>query len=90
MARGLKVTLIVSLVLNVGLAVGFLAYRNFVQSHVAAGAVSMAQGEARLLRGILADLESNDPQRTEALKERLKQYISNAETAASAFQQAAR
>ena len=89
MARGLKVTLVVSLVLNVGLAVGFMAYRNFVRSHVATGAVSMAQGEARLLKGILADLESNDPQKTEALQERLKQYIANAETAASAFQQAA-
>jgi hypothetical protein len=89
MAKGLNVTLAVSLLLNVGLVVGFLSYRNFVRSHVTEGAISMAQGEASLLRSILADLESNDPQKTEALKERLKQHISTAETAASAFHQAA-
>jgi hypothetical protein len=89
MGRGLKIALVVSLLLNVALVVGFLSYRSSVASHTTQGAVSMAAGEASLLKSILADLESDDPQKLEALKERLKVQIATAETAARQFQQAA-
>ncbi len=88
MERRLKLALAISLLVNVVLIVGFFSYKSFVASHTTKGAVSMAEGEARLLQSMLADLESNDPERLEALKEQLKVRISTAQTAALQFQQA--
>jgi len=88
MAKRLKIALALSLLLNVGLAVGFLCFRSYVGSQMFETAAMTAEAEGRLLESILADIESDDPDRIEALKEKLRVSIDNAEQAGSLWRQA--
>ena len=88
MARGLKISLAVSLLLNVGLAVGFLSFRSYVGSQTSKLVVGMAEAEASMFRSMLSDLESGDAERIAAVKERLKMSIENANTVSSMSRQA--
>lgn len=88
MAKGLKVALVLSLLLNVGLAGGFLGFKSYVGSQMFKMAAMTAEAEGRLLQSVLADIESDDPETIEALKEKLTLSIENANTAASIWRQA--
>lgn len=88
MAKKMKVALVLSLLLNVGLAVGFLCFKSYVGSQTFKMAAMTAEAEGRLLQGILADIESDDPERLEALKQKLTLSIENSRKAASTWRQA--
>ena len=90
MAKRLKVALVLSLLLNVGLAVGFLCFKSYVGSQMFKMAAMTAEAEGRLLQSILADVESDDPDRIEALKQKLRVSIENANKAGSVWRQAAK
>ncbi|MHC4265388.1 MAG: hypothetical protein ACYSUK_05575 [Planctomycetota bacterium] len=79
MTKGLKVVLIVSLLLNVGLIIGFVSFRNFVKSQIFKETVMTIQAEEKLLKNILSELESDDPANITALKERLRKNIEQAQ-----------
>lgn len=89
MARGLKIALAVSLLLNVGLAVGFVSFRSYVASQSSKLVEGMAEAEASIFRSMLSDLESGDAERIAAVQERLKMFIENANTVRSMSRQAA-
>ena len=73
MNKTLKAILIVSLVLNVVLVVGCLWFRDFVGSKSAEAWSLLADSYAQL--SILADLESGDPNRMDALEEKLRASV---------------
>ncbi|MHC5075072.1 MAG: hypothetical protein ACYTFM_01390 [Planctomycetota bacterium] len=79
MTKGIKVVLVVSLLMNVGLIVGFVSFRSFAKSEMFKLAVMTIQAEESLLKNILSELESEDPAKITALKERLRKYIERAE-----------
>ena len=89
MVKGLKIGLAASLLLNVGLIVGFLSFREYVGSHSKKAVVSAAQAEQAMLQNILSELESNDPARIAALKERLQTQIEAGNEAIAMWQQIA-
>ena len=75
MARRLKIALALSLLLNVGLVVGFLGYASYVGNQMKEAVATSARSETRLLESVLADLESDDSERIESLKEKLRASI---------------
>ncbi len=89
MVKGLKIGLAVSLVLNAALIIGFWSFREYVGSHSEKATVSIAQAEQAMLKDILSELESNDPARIAALKERLKTQIEAGRVAIAMWQQIA-
>ncbi len=90
MAKSMKVTLALSLLFNVGLVVGFLCYRSYVGTQMFEGAAMTTEAEGRLLQSILSDIESDDPERIETLKDKLRVSVENADKAASLWRQAAK
>jgi len=89
MAKGLKVALLVSLLLNAALIVGFLFFRNYVRTEMFKLVATTAQSKVNLLENILSDLDPNDPVKITALKERLHKNIQRSQTTADIWQQAA-
>ena len=75
MTKTLKAILIVSLLLNITLAVGFVWFRSFVGTKLVDGWVMAAEAEQHQLQSILADLESGDPNKIDALEDRLREQI---------------
>ncbi len=89
MAKGLKIAFALSLFLNIGLIAGFLYYRSYTRRQMFEGVAMSAEAEGRLLQSILSDIESGDPARMEALTEKLKASIDNADKAVALWRQAA-
>lgn len=89
MTKGIKVVLIVSLLLNVGLIIGFGSYKSYVKSQNFKLAAINAQAEASILKNVLSELESDDPAKITALKERLRKDIEKAQKSKTIWQQAA-
>lgn len=89
MTKAIKIVLIVSLLLNAGLIIGFVSYKSYVKSQTFKLAALTAEAEANLLKNVLSDLESDDPAKLTALKERLRKDIENAEKTKAIWQQAA-
>jgi hypothetical protein len=79
MTKGIKVVLIASLLLNVGLIIGFVSFRSFAKSEMFKLVVMTIQAEESLLKNILSELESDDPAKITALKERLRKHIEQAQ-----------
>lgn len=90
MAKGLRTGLASSLLLNVGLVVGFLGYhRSYVGNQMKEAMTLSARSETSLLQRVLADIESGDPERVESLKEKLKASIEMSNKALEMMQKAA-
>ncbi len=89
MTKGIKAVLIVSLLLNVGLIIGFWSYKSYVKSQNFKLAAINAQAVASILKNVLSELESDDPAKITVLKERLRKNIEKAQTAKVVWQQAA-
>jgi uncharacterized protein YneF (UPF0154 family) len=89
MAKGFKAILIVSLLLNVGLIIGFWSYKNYVRTQNFKLAAINAQSETNLLKNILSDIGSADPARITALKEKLNKYIEQGQKNSAMWQKAA-
>jgi len=89
MTKGIKAVLIISLLLNVGLIIGFWSYRSYVKSQNFKLAAINAQAEASILKNVLSELESDDPAKITVLKERLRKNIEKVQTAKVTWQQAA-
>lgn len=89
MAKGLKIILIVSLLLNVGLIIGFWSYKNYVTSEYFKLAALTAQAETNLLESILSEIKSDDPAEITALKEKLHNYIEQSRRNSAMWQKAA-
>jgi hypothetical protein len=70
-AKWLKTALVTSLLLNVCLVAGFVFFRKYMRDTHFELIATVYEGETRMLEDILSDLESNDPARISALKERL-------------------
>ena len=90
MKKGIKIVLIVSLLLNVGLIIGFVSYTSYMKEHTFRFAALSAEAEAKVLKNILSDLDSDDPAKITALKERLRKDIEKAKKASINMQQAAK
>jgi hypothetical protein len=75
MTKGIKIALIVSIILNACLIIGFIYYRNFVKYKSYKQAAMTSQIELKLLETISSELESNDPDKITALKEWLQKNI---------------
>lgn len=82
MSKWLKIMFIVSVALNVALIVGVFWARSYIRSRDFELAALTAEAEARSAKMTLAELDSDDPVRIEALKQRLKQNIEQGEKAA--------
>ena len=89
MAKMIKLTLIVSLLLNAGLIVGFGVYKSYATSQNLKCVALAAQSETKLLEGIFSDLESGDPAKITALKERLRKHVEIAQKNTAIWQQIA-
>jgi len=89
MAKGIKIILIISLLLNVGLIIGFGSYKSYVKSQIFKLAAINAQAEASVLKNVLSELESDDPVKITALKERLRKDIEKAQKSKEIWQRAA-
>ena len=89
MTKGIKAVLIVSLLLNVGLIIGFWSYKSYVKSQNFKLAAINAQAVASILKNVLSEIESDDPAKITVLKERLRKDIEKARMAKVTWQQAA-
>lgn len=89
MNRNQKVILIVSLLLNLCLIVGFVFFRNYVRMQNFRLAEMVAQSETQQMQSILQDIESDDPAKIAALKERLHMYIEQGKDASLIWRRAA-
>jgi len=89
MKKALTTVLIISLILNAVLIIGFLTYKSYVKKSNFELAAINAQSEASLLTNILTDLDPNDPAKIEALKKRLQDNIKNAKEVEEIWRQAA-
>ena len=88
-AKWLKVTLVASLLLNVILITGFVCFKNYMRDTHFKFIATFYEGETKMLENILSDIESNDPARIAALKERLAMNIETGQKAGIVFWKAA-
>ena len=86
--KKLKIALAVSLLFNVGEICGFLAFKKYVTSTTFRLVAETTEAEVSLLRNILSDLDSGDPEKITALRKRLEFYIENGDRAASTWRHA--
>jgi hypothetical protein len=75
MAKWVKVVLVLSLVLNLGLVVGFGFYRSYVRNQSFKLAALTTESDAQFKQYVLSELESGDPARIESLKQRLHKIV---------------
>ncbi|MHC4207896.1 MAG: hypothetical protein ACYSTT_24850 [Planctomycetota bacterium] len=89
MSKWLKIMFILSVVLNIALVVGVIWARSYIGTQLAESAAIAAEAEGSIARHILAELESDEPERIEAVKKMLQHNIENAKIAADMWRQAA-
>lgn len=89
MSKGLKIMFVSSIVLNIALVIGAIWARSYVRTQSFEMAAMAAESEGRIVKHILKELESEDPNRMEALKERLQKNIEQAEDVAGMWRNAA-
>jgi uncharacterized protein YneF (UPF0154 family) len=87
--KWIRIILIISLLLNVGLIIGFGFYKSYVKSQNFKLAAINAQAEASVLKNVLSELESGDPMKITALKEQLRKDIEDAQRSKEIWQRAA-
>jgi hypothetical protein len=89
MAKWLRIIFVSSVFLNMAFVVGAICARSYLRTQSFELAATIAEAEASFTRYILAELESGEPDRIEAIKERLEQGIGQAEETAETWRNAA-
>ena len=84
------VVFLCSLILNLGLIIGFVGFRHYVRVTTFQLIATTAQAEVNLLESILSDLESDDPEKTAALEERLRLFKEKRKKTSDIWEQAAK
>ena len=90
MSKWLKIMFISSVVLNIALVVGAIWARSYIRTTNFEIAAMTAETEGSFARHILTELESNDPDKIEALKKQLQKNIEQAEKVADIWRNAAK
>jgi hypothetical protein len=89
MEKWKKIVFVCSLLLNVLTIAGFLGFRHYVRTTMFQVAAMTAQAETHQLKNILSDIDSNDPARIAALKERLHKSLEQCQKSSVVWQNAA-
>ena len=89
MSKWLKIMFVSSIVLNIALIIGVIWARSYVRKQSFELAAMTAEAEGRLAKHILTELESDEPDRIEAVKKMLQNSIENTEIAADMWRQVA-
>jgi uncharacterized membrane protein len=89
MSKWLKIMFVSSIVLNIALIIGVIWARSYVRKQSYELAAMTAEAEGRLAKHILTELESDEPDRIEAVKKMLQNSIENTEIAADMWRQVA-
>jgi hypothetical protein len=90
MSKWLKITFILSVVLNIALVIGAVWARSYVRTKSFELAAMTAEAEGRFSEHILTELESGEPDRIEAVKKLLQISVENAQKAADIWRNAAK
>lgn len=90
MSKWLKIMFISSVVLNMAFVIGAIWAKSYVTTQSFEMAAITAEAEGNIVKYILKELESEDPNRIEALKERLQKNIEQAEDVAEMWRNAAK
>ena len=88
MSKWLKIMFVSSVVLNIALVVGVIWVRSYMRTKTFELAAMTAEAEGRLAKHILTELESDEPDRIEAVKKMLQNNIETAKIAADMWRQA--
>ena len=75
MSKWLKIVFIASVILNIAFVIGAVWARSYIRKQNFELAAMTAEAEGTVARHILTELESGDPNRTEAVKEQLRKNI---------------
>ena len=89
MSKWLKIIFVSSVVLNITLAIGVIWARSYVRNQSFELAAMTAEAEGRLAKHILTELESDEPERMEAVKKLLQSNIETSEKAAEMWRDVA-
>jgi uncharacterized membrane protein len=89
MIKWFKIMFVSSVVLNIALIIGVIWARNYVRKQSFELAATTAEAEGKLAKHILTKLESDEPDRIEAVKKLLQNSVENSEKAADMWRQAA-
>ena len=90
MSKGLKIMFVSSVALNIAFVIGAIWARSYVRTRSFEMAAMTAEVEGKVIRHVLTELESEDPNRIEALKEQLQKNIEQAEDVAVMWRNAAK
>ncbi len=90
MGKELKIILISSVVLNIAFVIGAIWARSYVRTRSFEMAAMTAEAEGKVIRHVLTELESADPNRIEVLKEQLQKNIEQANEVAVMWRNAAK
>jgi len=90
MSKGLKIMFVSSVVLNIAFVIGAIWARSYVRTRSFEMAAMSAEAEGKVIRHVLTELESEDPNRIETLKEQLQKNIEQAEDVAVMWRNAAK
>lgn len=89
MSKGIKIIFISSIVLNIAFVIGAIWARSYVRAQIFELAAITAEVEGTFAKHILKEIESNDPNKIEALKKRLEENIEQANDVADMWRNAA-
>lgn len=89
MSKWLRIMFVSSILLNIAFVIGAICARSYIRTQNFELAATIAEAEASFTRHILAELESGEPDRIEALKKRLAEGIEQAEDTADMMRNAA-
>ena len=89
MSKWLKIMFISSVVLNIALIIGVIWARSYVRKQSFELAAMTAEAEGSFAKHILMELESDEPDRIEAVKKMLQNSIENTKKAADMWRQVA-
>ena len=90
MSKGLKIMFISSIVLNIALIIGAIWARSYVRTQSFEMAAMTAEAEGKVIRYVLTELESEDPNRIETLKDQLQKNMEQAKDVAVMWRNAAK
>ena len=89
MSKRLKIMFISSVVLNIAFVIGAIWARSYVRTRSFEMAAMSAEAEGAVIRYVLTELESGDPNRIETLKDRLRKNSEQAKDVAAMWRNAA-
>jgi hypothetical protein len=90
MSKELKIMFVSSIVLNVALVIGAVWARSYVRTQGFEMAAMTAEVEGKVIKHVLTELESEDPNRIETLKEQLQKNMKQADDVAEMWRHVAK